>query len=125
VSLLWTDSSELRPSNQYIFLNLMLSSSRFFLICSFHHNLESRVIPTYLAVLAYGTFVPLMKIGYCLILLFVKSICTNLDSLSFIHDFLVQIATLLTDDCLCLCVSKLISNYNIIDHAARLFYSLS
>jgi hypothetical protein len=31
--------------------------------------------------------------------LFVKSICTDLDSLSFIHHFLVQIATLLTADC--------------------------
>jgi hypothetical protein len=47
-------------------------------------------------VLAYGTFVPLMKIGCCLILLFVKSVCTDLDSLSFIRHFLVQIATLLT-----------------------------
>jgi hypothetical protein len=43
----------------------------FFLICSFHRNLASRVIPRYLAVLAYGTFVPLMKIGCCLIYLFV------------------------------------------------------
>jgi hypothetical protein len=32
--------------------------------------------------------VPLMKIGCCLILLFVKSICTDLDSLSFIRHFL-------------------------------------
>jgi hypothetical protein len=39
-------------------------------------------------VLAYGTFVPLMKIGCCLILLFVKSICTDFDSLSFIRHFL-------------------------------------
>jgi hypothetical protein len=31
-------------------------------------------------------------------LLFVKSICTDLDSLSFIRRFLVQIATLLTAD---------------------------
>jgi hypothetical protein len=31
--------------------------------------------------------------------LFVKSLCTNLDSLSFIRHFLVQIATLLTADC--------------------------
>jgi hypothetical protein len=37
--------------------------------------------PRYLAVLAYGTLVPLMKIGRCLILLFVKSICTDFDSL--------------------------------------------
>jgi hypothetical protein len=44
--------------------------------------------------------VPLMKIGCCLILLFVKSICTDLDSLSFIRHFLVQIATLLRVDCL-------------------------
>jgi hypothetical protein len=50
-------------------------------------------------VLAYGTFVPLMKIGCCLILLFVKSICTDFDSLSFIRHFLVQIAILLTADC--------------------------
>jgi hypothetical protein len=50
-------------------------------------------------VLAYGTFVPLMKIGCCLILLFVKSICTDLDLLSFIRRFIVQIATLLTADC--------------------------
>jgi hypothetical protein len=50
-------------------------------------------------VLAYGTFVPLMKIGCCLILLFVKSICTDLDSLSFIRHFLDQIVTLLTADC--------------------------
>jgi hypothetical protein len=40
-----------------------------------------------------------MKIGCCLILLFVKSICTDLDSLTFIRHFLVQIATLLTADC--------------------------
>jgi hypothetical protein len=52
---------------------------------SFHHNLASRVIPRYLVVLAYGTFVPLMKIDCCLILLFVKSMCTYLDSLSFIR----------------------------------------
>jgi hypothetical protein len=50
-------------------------------------------------VLAYGTFVPLMKIGCWLILLFVKSVCTDLDSLSFIRHFIVQIATLLTADC--------------------------
>jgi hypothetical protein len=50
-------------------------------------------------VLAYGTFVPLKKIGCCLILLSVKSICTDLDSLSFIRHFIVQIATLLTADC--------------------------
>jgi hypothetical protein len=49
--------------------------------------------------LAYGTYVPLMKIDCCLILLFVKSICTDLDSLSFIRHFLVQIATLLAADC--------------------------
>jgi hypothetical protein len=60
--------------------------------------LASRVIPRYLAVLAYGTFVPLMKIDCCLILLFVKSICTDLDSLSFIRHFLVKIAILLTVD---------------------------
>jgi hypothetical protein len=42
-------------------------------------------MPRYLAVLAYGSFVPLMKIGCCLILLFVKSICTDLDLLSFIR----------------------------------------
>jgi hypothetical protein len=47
--------------------------------------LASRVIPRYLAVLAYGTFVPLMKIDCCLILLFVKSICTDFNSLSFIR----------------------------------------
>jgi hypothetical protein len=33
------------------------------------------------------------------IFLFVKSVCTDLDSLRFIHHFLVQIATLLTADC--------------------------
>jgi hypothetical protein len=33
------------------------------------------------------------------IFLFVKSICTDLDSLSFICHFLVQIVTLLTADC--------------------------
>jgi hypothetical protein len=43
--------------------------------------------------------VPLMKIGCCLILLVVKSVCTDLDSLSFIRHFYVQIATLLTADC--------------------------
>jgi hypothetical protein len=56
------------------------------------------VIPRYLAVLAYGTFVPLIKIGCCLNLLFVKSIYTVLYWLSFIRHFLVQIATLLTAD---------------------------
>jgi hypothetical protein len=61
--------------------------------------LASRVVPKYFAVLAYGTFVPLMKIGYRLIFLFVKSVCTDLDSLCFIRHFLVQIATLLTADC--------------------------
>jgi hypothetical protein len=70
----------------------------FLLICSFHRNLASRVISRYLAVLAYGSFVPLMKIGCSLILLFVKSICTDLDSLISIRHFLVQIATLLTAD---------------------------
>jgi hypothetical protein len=39
--------------------------------------LASRVIPRYLAVLAYGNVVPLMKIGCCLIFLFVKSICSH------------------------------------------------
>jgi hypothetical protein len=88
---LWTDSSELRPSNQYIFLNLMLSSSRFFLICSFHRNLASTGILSCFAVLTYGTCVPLMKVGCCLIFLFVKSICTNLNSLSVIrHLFLFR-----------------------------------
>jgi hypothetical protein len=36
--------------------------------------------------------VPLMKIG-CSFLLFVKSICADLNSSSFIRHFLVQIAT--------------------------------
>jgi hypothetical protein len=53
--LLWTDSSELRRINQYIFLNLTLNSSCF-LICSFDRNLASRVIPRYFAVLLYGTW---------------------------------------------------------------------
>jgi hypothetical protein len=43
--------------------------------------------------------VPLMKTGCCLIFLFVKSVCTDLDSLSFIRHFLYQIATLLRADC--------------------------
>jgi hypothetical protein len=73
------DSSELHPSSQYIFLNFILSSSRFFLICSFHRNLVSRVILRYFAVLAYGICMPLMKIGRSVILLFVKLICTDLD----------------------------------------------
>jgi hypothetical protein len=37
------------------------------------------LIPRYFAVLAYGTCVPLMKIGCCLIFLFVNSIYTELD----------------------------------------------
>jgi hypothetical protein len=41
---------------------------------------------------------PLMKIDCCLIVV-VKSICTDLDSLSFIRHFLVQIVTLLTAYC--------------------------
>jgi hypothetical protein len=61
--------------------------------------MASRFIPRYFAVLAYGTFVPLMKIGCCLITLFVKSVCTDLDSLGFIRHFLFQIMTLLTADC--------------------------
>jgi hypothetical protein len=43
--------------------------------------------------------VPLMKTGCCLILLFVRSICTDLDSWNFIRYFLVQIVTSLTADC--------------------------
>jgi hypothetical protein len=74
MSGLWTDSQNCVQATQYIFLNLMLSSTRFFVRCSFYLNLASRVIPRYFAVLAYEDFVPLMKIGCCLILLFVKSI---------------------------------------------------
>jgi hypothetical protein len=48
--LLWVDSSELRLSNKYIFLNLMLSSSRFFLIFPFHRNLASSHIKTFCCV---------------------------------------------------------------------------
>jgi hypothetical protein len=43
--------------------------------------------------------VPLMKIDCFLIVLSVKSICTNLDSLSFLPHFFVQIATLFTAHC--------------------------
>jgi hypothetical protein len=43
--------------------------------------------------------VSLMKIGCCLILLFVKSICSDFASLIYIRHFLVQTATLLTADC--------------------------
>jgi hypothetical protein len=39
----------------------------------------------------YGICMPLMKIGRSVILLFVKLICTDLDSLSLIRHFLVQI----------------------------------
>jgi hypothetical protein len=39
-----------------------------------------------------------MKIGYRIFLI-VKSVCTDLDLLSFIRHFLVQIAILLTADC--------------------------
>jgi hypothetical protein len=42
---------------------------------------------------------PLMKIGRSVILLFVKLICTDLDSLSLIRHFLVQIAILFKADC--------------------------
>jgi hypothetical protein len=51
-------------------------------------NLASRLIPRYFAVSEYGTSVPLMKTGCRLIFLFVKSICTDLVSLSFIRHFL-------------------------------------
>lgn len=57
ISFLYVDSSELWRSNQYIFfLNLMLNSSRFFLICTFHLNVASRVIPWDFAVLGYGIY---------------------------------------------------------------------
>jgi hypothetical protein len=87
ISILWIGSSELRPGNQFIFLNLMLNSSLVFLICSFHRNFASRVIPRYFDVLAYVTCIPLMKIGCGLIFLSVKLICTDVDSLSFIRHF--------------------------------------
>jgi hypothetical protein len=78
----------------------------FFVICSFHRNLASRVIQRYFAVLAYATCLPSMKIGWCLIFLFVKSICTDLDSLRFTCHFLVQIANLFTADCTFLLVFR-------------------
>jgi hypothetical protein len=48
--------------------------------------------------LAYEICAPMMNIGCCVIFLFVKSICTDLDSLSLIRHLFVQIATLFTTD---------------------------
>jgi hypothetical protein len=47
---------------------------------------------------AFGHFVPLMNFVCFLVLLIVKSIYTDLYSLSFIRHFLVQIANWLTAD---------------------------
>jgi len=66
MSLLWRDSEEFLPINQYIFLYLRSSSSPFFLTWAFHWSLASKVMPRYLAVLAYGTFWLLIVIGMCL-----------------------------------------------------------
>ena len=81
--LLWRDSEEFLPISQYTFLYLRSSSSRFFLIWAFHRSLASKVMPRYLAVLAYGTFWLLIVIGMCLKHLLVKLIWTDLDSLSW------------------------------------------
>jgi hypothetical protein len=54
-------------------LILMLSSSLFFLICSFHRNSASIAISRYFAVLPYRTYVLLMMIGCCPFFLPVKS----------------------------------------------------
>jgi hypothetical protein len=62
MSLLWTDSSKLRPSNQYIFLNLMFSSSRFFLNMLFPPQLGIKSHTKIFSCVAYGTFVPLRLI---------------------------------------------------------------
>jgi hypothetical protein len=68
-------------------LYLRSSSSRFFLTWAFHRSLASKVMPKYLAVLAYGTFWLLIVIGMCSKHLLVKLIWTDLDSLSYMCHF--------------------------------------
>jgi hypothetical protein len=72
------------PSYQPIlFLYLRSSSSRFYLTWAFHRSLASKVMPRYLALLAYGTFWLLIVIEMCLKHLLVKLIWTDLNSLSW------------------------------------------
>jgi len=47
MSLLWRDSEQFLPINQYIFLYLRSSSSRFFLTWPFHRRLASKAMPRY------------------------------------------------------------------------------
>jgi hypothetical protein len=89
-SLLWRDSEEFLPISQYIFLYLRPSSSRFFLTWAFHRSLAYKVMPRYLAVLAYGTFWLLIVTGMCSKRLLVKLIWTDLDSLSWMCHFFVH-----------------------------------
>jgi len=87
MSLLWRDSEEFLPINQYIFLYLRSSSSRFFLTWAFHRSLASKVMPRYLAVLVYSTFWLLIVIGMCSKHLLVKLMWTDLDWLSWMFHF--------------------------------------
>jgi len=90
-SLSWRNSEEFLPISQNIFLYLRSSSSRFFLTWAFHRSLASKVMPKYLAVLAYGTFWLLIVIGMCSKHLLVKLIWTDLDSLRWMCHFFLAI----------------------------------
>jgi hypothetical protein len=93
-SLLYIDSSDRRPSRQYIFRNLVCSSPCFFLICAYHRSLASSAIPRYFAVLAGGILTPLRRIDRWSIFWLVKLIYVDLDPLSLMRHLRVQVAIL-------------------------------
>jgi len=72
------------------FLYLRPSPSHFFLTWAFHRSLASKVMPRYLAVLAYDTFWLLIVPVTCSKRLLVKLIWTDLDSFSWMCHFFVH-----------------------------------
>jgi hypothetical protein len=72
-------------------LYLSSSSSLFFLTWAFHRSLASKVMPRYLAVLAYGMFWLLIVTGMCSRRLLVKLIWAYLVTFSWMFHFFVHV----------------------------------